>query len=105
MNQYENVLLLVGSPKGESSTSASLGNYLLHKLEELGLSTEKAFIHRLVNRTEKQKELLSMVDNATLIILTFPLYVDSLPAPVIKAFELLNEERALSKSSKNQGCS
>jgi len=103
LNHYKNVLLLVGSPRGESSTSASLGNYLLHRLEELGLSNEKAFIHRLVNRQEKQKELFSIVDKADLIILAFPLYVDSLPAPVIKAMELLNEERALSKSSKNQG--
>ena len=93
----------MGSPKGENSTSASLGNYLIHKLEEQGLSSERAFIYRLVNRQEKQKELLSLVDNADLIILAFPLYVDSLPAPVIKAMELLNEERALSKSSKNQG--
>ena len=103
MNQYKNVLLLVGSPKGEGSTSASLGNYLLHKLEELGLSSEKSFIHRLVNRQEKQKELFSLVDKADLIILSFPLYVDSLPAPVIKAMELINEERALSKNSKTQG--
>ena len=102
MNHYKNVLLLVGSTKGESSTSASLGNYLIHKLEELGLTPEKTFIHRLVNRQEKQKELFSLVDKADLIILAFPLYIDSLPAPVIKAMELLNEERALSKSSKNQ---
>lgn len=103
MNHYKNAVLLVGSPKGENSTSASIGNYLLHKLEEMGVSAESAFVHRSVNRQEKKKELLSMVDNADLIILTFPLYVDSLPAPVIKAMELINEERALSKSPKNQG--
>ena len=40
-------LLLVGSPKGENSTSASLGNYLTSKLEELGMIIEKRYIHRL----------------------------------------------------------
>lgn len=102
MNNPKNVLLLVGSPRGENSTSASLGNYLVEKLEELGMKSEKAFIHRLVNRPEKVQELFSMIENADLIILTFPLYVDSLPAPVIKAMELIKSERDRIKSSKSQ---
>ncbi|MFX1355892.1 MAG: NAD(P)H-dependent oxidoreductase [Promethearchaeota archaeon] len=102
MNNPKNVLLLVGSPRGENSTSASLGNYLVEKLEELGMKSEKTFIHRLVNRPEKVQELFSMIENADLIILTFPLYVDSLPAPVIKAMELIKSERDRIKSSKSQ---
>ncbi|MFX1414739.1 MAG: NAD(P)H dehydrogenase, partial [Promethearchaeota archaeon] len=40
---------------------------------------------------------------ADLIVLSFPLYVDSLPAPVVKAMELIKEERDRleSKKSKN----
>jgi hypothetical protein len=57
------------------------------------MTTEKAFIHRLVNREQKIRELFEIIDNADLIILSFPLYVDSLPAPVIKAMELIKEER------------
>ncbi len=93
MNNNKKALLLIGSPKGENSTSASLGNYLTSKLEESGMTTEKGFIHRMVNREEKIKELFEMIDKADLIILSFPLYVDSLPAPVIKAMELIKEER------------
>ncbi|MFX1411532.1 MAG: NAD(P)H-dependent oxidoreductase [Promethearchaeota archaeon] len=103
MSVDKKALLLIGSPRGENSTSASLGDYLISKLEELGLKTERGFIHRLVNREEKIQSLFEMIDKADLIILTFPLYVDSLPAPVIKAMELIKEERDQleSKKSKN----
>ena len=101
MTETKSALLLVGSPKGEMSTSASLGNYLLKLLEEANIKTIKAFIHRLVNRSEKIEELLTMVNNADLIILSFPLYVDSLPAPVIKAMELIRDSRN-EKQRKNQ---
>ncbi len=47
MNKDDNVLLLVGSPKGSSSSSTSLGNYLTLRLEEFGLSIEKEYIYKL----------------------------------------------------------
>jgi multimeric flavodoxin WrbA len=93
MNIMKTALLLIGSPKAEKSTSASLGNYLCSKLEESGIRIEKTFLHRMVNREEKVTEFFEMINNADLIILSFPLYVDSLPAPVIKAMELIKEER------------
>lgn len=102
MSTLENVLLLIGSPRGENSTSASLGNYLIEKLENLGMKSERGFIHRLVNRPEKVQELFLMVNKSDLIILAFPLYVDSLPAPVIKAMELIKNEKDRIKSSKSQ---
>ena len=43
-----------------------------------------------------------MIERADLIILSFPLYVDSLPAPVIKAMELIREERNEIESKKTQ---
>lgn len=102
MSNNTKALLLVGSPKGEKSNSESLGNYLLSKLEELGVITETRFIYRMVYREEKMKELFQMIDNADLIILSFPLYVDSLPAPVIKAMELIKEKRDKLEPKKSQ---
>jgi multimeric flavodoxin WrbA len=93
MSKYKNALLLIGSPKVERSTSASLGNYLLSKLEGSGMQFERAFIHRIINREEKFQSLLDMINKADLLILSFPLYVDSLPAPVIKAMELIKEQQ------------
>ncbi len=102
MSNNNKALLLIGSPKGENSTSASLGNHLTSRLEELGMKIEKGFIHRLVNREETIQDLIRKVDSADLIILSFPLYVDSLPAPVIKAMELIKEERNKFESKKSQ---
>lgn len=102
MSMNKKALLLIGSPKGEKSTSASLGNYLISKLEELGMTSETLFTHRVVNREEKILELFQSIEDVDLIILTFPLYVDSLPAPVIKAMELIKENRAVGESKKSQ---
>jgi len=102
MNNNNKALLLIGSPRGEKSTSASLGNYLTSKLEVFGMIIEKGFIHKLVNREETIQNLFEMIDRADLIIISFPLYVDCLPAPVIKAMELISEERKKLESKKSQ---
>jgi len=93
MNKNDNALLLVGSPKGASSTSNSLGDYLISRLEQLGLTVGKEFIYKLVRKEEGQKELITKVEEASTIILAFPLYVDCLPAGVIKALEIIADHR------------
>ena len=103
MNKDKNVLLLVGSPKGSSSTSASLGNYLILRLEEFGLSVETDYIYKLIGKEEGKKELLSKVNEADLLILAFPLYVDCLPAGVIKALELIAKHRKSLNKPKKTG--
>jgi len=102
MNSNKKALLLIGSPRVEKSTSASVGNYLISKLEEFGMAKETIFIHRVVNHEEKIKSLFQTIENADFIILSFPLYVDSLPAPVIKAMELIKEYRVKLESKKSQ---
>ncbi|MBN1800758.1 MAG: hypothetical protein JW891_04585 [Candidatus Lokiarchaeota archaeon] len=93
MNGNKKALLLVGSPKSEKSTSASLGNYLCSKLEGHVSAIDKRYIHRIYNHEEKIKELVKLINNTDIIVLSFPLYIDCLPAPVIKTMELIKEER------------
>ena len=102
MTDIKRALLLIGSPKIENSTSASLGNYLISKLEESGMISETIFIYRVINREETTKKLFQAIEGADLIILTFPLYVDSLPAPVIKAMEVVKEYRDTLDTKKTQ---
>ncbi len=72
-------LLIVGSPKTkEPSTSGVLGGYLLDRLKERGWETESLTLRASLNRPEGERELLSSVERAGLILLVFPLYVDSL---------------------------
>jgi hypothetical protein len=103
MKKYENVLLLVGSPKGSLSSSVSLGNSLTSRLEKLGLSIDTEFLYKLIKKEDGQKRLVSKVEDADLIILAFPLYIDCLPAGVTKALELIAENRQLMSNPKKQG--
>ena len=45
----------------------------------------RIYLYKLLKKEDGQKKLLLKVEDATLIILAFPLYVDCLPAGVIKA--------------------
>ncbi len=87
------VLLLVGSPRGANSTSESLGTYLLERLAEKGLQTEKVRIYPALKTDDGIAGLLSATDHADIIVLAFPVYVDSLPAPVIKTLEFVAKHR------------
>jgi multimeric flavodoxin WrbA len=102
MSRPRNVLLLIGSPRGEGSNSHAIGKFLADKLEEKGLLLEEAFATRLVNTGEGTEKLLKSVDNADIIILATPMYVDSFPSPTIKALELIHEHQKAVFPAKSQ---
>ena len=102
MTNIKRALLLIGSPKVEKSTSASLGNYLISKLEEVGMASETLYLYRVINREETIEKLFQAIEGADLVVLTFPLYVDSLPAPVIKAMEAIKKYRDTLDTKKTQ---
>lgn len=84
-------VLMVGSsrPTG-TSTSESLGRYLLNRLDD----RDARVLH--VNRLRSEEScqsLLRDVDLAGLVVLAAPLYVDSLPYLVIRAFERIARHR------------
>lgn len=89
----EQVLLLIGSPKGGKSTSESLGAYLLDRLRERGCKTEKIRIYSALKSSAGQDELGAAVGRADLVIFASPLYVDTLPAAVIRVLELTAQRR------------
>ncbi len=97
MKTLESALLLVGSFKRSKSNSYSIGSYLLGKLEEAGVKTNKADIHGSMKSEKKQQELMGLVDGSDLIILSCPLYIDSLPYPVIQFMELTAKAAKLPK--------
>ncbi|PWH12357.1 MAG: NAD(P)H dehydrogenase [Anaerolineae bacterium] len=95
-------LLLVGSPRGRKSTSHAIGAYLMEQLAARGLETETVPIYPLLNNPQKMESLLEQVDSADLTVLAFPLYVDTLPAPVILLLERLAAHRS-THSTPGQG--
>ncbi len=88
-------LLIVGSPKtNEPSTSGALGGYLIGRLSDRGWKTESLTLRASLNRPEGAAELAAAAGNAELILLVFPLYVDSLPHMVMRALTILAGSRA-----------
>lgn len=85
-------VLLVGSPR-PTSTSASLGAHLLDRLALADWETRGLRIAPTLAKTKGVITLISRVDTADLVILASPLYVDSLPAPVMRALEVLGDQR------------
>ena len=94
MKAPRTALLLVGSPKPGASSSGSLGAYLLEGLEKHGVKSQTLHVTKAVRSDEAVEELIAAVAAADLIVLSFPLYVDSLPGPAIRALELIAARRA-----------
>ncbi len=90
----QRALLLVGSPRTTKSTSAALGGYLLEQLASHGVETQTIQLYTHLSAPARQQTLLAALERADLIVLAFPLYVDSLPAPVVAALELIAAQRA-----------
>ncbi|MDD5502316.1 MAG: hypothetical protein PHH26_02500, partial [Candidatus Thermoplasmatota archaeon] len=86
-------LLLIGSPRGMKSTSASLGGYLLERLWDNGWETESVHVQSALKSEKRTSEMLSAIENSGLVAIAFPLYVDGPPAAVIRAMEIIAENR------------
>ena len=93
-------LLLTGSPKGLKGTSYELGRFLLGRLEEGGYSTETLAASAAVRSGEASAVLLEAIQDADLVVVSFPLYVDQLPAPLVAALEVIAGHRRLLPSRK-----
>jgi multimeric flavodoxin WrbA len=94
-------LVIGGSPRGSRSTSASLARYLAGQLEGRGVQTDTVEICEARRTEDGVVQLLAGSDAADLVILSFPLYVDSLPAPVIRMLERIWSHRlSLAPSSR-----
>ena len=91
-------LILTGSPKGRISASYSLASMLAEGLRENNVSVSIEPVHASLRTEEGTSRLLDAVDGADLVVLAFPLYVDSLPAPLTRLLELVAERRTGSSS-------
>lgn len=83
-------VLLIGSPRGDRSTSRALGVYTLEGLRSRGWEVEERFTCRDVTTSEGLTDLLAAVERSDLLILSFPTYVDSPPAAVMRIMETMH---------------
>jgi len=82
-----NTLLLVGSPKPGTSASRSFGEALLSRLAARSVTTRTARVAPSFRSEVKLAELTEEIAWADLVVLSCPVYVDSLPAPVTRLLE------------------
>ncbi|MDJ0593980.1 MAG: NAD(P)H-dependent oxidoreductase [Pleurocapsa sp. MO_226.B13] len=81
-------LLIVGSPKVTSpSTSAALGGYVLNQLKQRGWDGESFVLRKNLLQGNGQTKFFQAFEQADLILLAFPLYIDSLPFLMMKFLE------------------
>lgn len=94
MKEPESMLLLIGSakPPGES-TSEALGGYLALQLQTRGVNVTTLHVARVMRTEERIQQFLDVTDRVDLIVLAFPLYVDSLPYLVTAALERWADHR------------
>lgn len=80
-------LLLIGSPKPGASASRSFAEGLSARLSARGLETRVERIGTSVDDHAHIGGLLDAIAESDLVVLSFPVYVDSLPAPVLALLE------------------
>jgi multimeric flavodoxin WrbA len=85
-------LLLIGSPKSSGGTSKILAEYLSSRLDDIHVDVEIRHVHQAIDGG-KEYELFEAIDRSEVVILLFPLYIDSLPSGVVRFFELFQERR------------
>ena len=91
--EVQNAVLLVGSPRLSKSTSHSLGSYLMDQLAARGVETEIFQVYTSLNSPDKMRNLLEKLAATDLVVLAFPLYVDSLPGAVMQLLERIADYR------------
>lgn len=87
-------LLLVGSPRGDASVSGAIAAHLEGLLEDQGISVATARLGSRLREDPALRGLSSSLEEADLVVLATPLYVDSLPAPVTAMLEILARRAA-----------
>ncbi len=86
----KNILVIAGSPAARQSNSESLANYMAGCLTERSCAVSSISLRAAM---PSPQGLLEQVKNAHVLVLSVPLYENSLPGLVVAFFELLLEQR------------
>lgn len=89
----KSAVLVVGSAKQPHSTSERLAEHMALRLRAQGVATEMLSIHRMINSEARQRDLVAKINAADVVVLAFPLFVDSLPFILVKTLEMVAASR------------
>jgi hypothetical protein len=74
----------------------------MEKLKDHGFKTDALFVHKSIKQDDRKIDLLKKVCQADVIVIAFPLYVDSLPYLLTRAMEIIAIDRKGRKPQKEQ---
>jgi len=86
-------LLICGSPKGNRGASWMLGNFIMDQMEKNGVETHR----RAIIPSYANKDLMNDIEWAELVVLSFPLYADGLPAILLNELEVIYRAKPSAK--------
>lgn len=98
----ENILFIVGSPKARNSSSEALGTYVVDQLVDARLKTRTAHVNKIFRTAKFTEEFLTAYDHADVVLLAYPLYVDTLPYLVTRTMEAIAAHRTQHPAPKPQ---
>lgn len=93
MSTSKRIVLLNGSPKGNGGGSGKVADYLLSHFTGNDYEGKVVQVNKWLRSTEGGADLFREIDDALIVILVFPLYVDCIPAGLLKTMELIYAHR------------
>jgi NAD(P)H-dependent FMN reductase len=87
----QKLVMIIGSPRLKHSTSYAIADYLKNGLSKQGWTVDILFAHQAITNETTMEELLIKTDQTDIIGIIFPLYVDSIPGPLIQVLETMSE--------------
>ncbi len=88
----EHAILLIGSPKNKKSSSYLIGKYLANILEENNITVTEYFSVKLLKK-DRFEQFIGKLKKTDILIISSPLYVDSLPYPITNILEKISEHK------------
>lgn len=85
------ILSLIGSNRGEKSTSLSLVSYVSQQLIPQGISVSNHYARRMYHQPHEQTVFMDELRESELLIISSPVYVDLLPTPLIHVLEKVRD--------------
>jgi len=96
------VLLLVASPRGQASVSRRIGDPLRALREKRGMAIKTLMLLPALDDDRRLNELLAAIDQCSLLLVAFPLYVDQLPAPLVDLLRQVADRRQGRNGERNE---
>jgi NAD(P)H-dependent FMN reductase len=91
-------ILLNGSPKPGRSNSGSILDHIEDLLKEKDAVVVKKRFRDIIDDGSKTEELIRNISDADVLIIAFPLYVDSLPYVTTRALDIIHSRKKDLKS-------